>query len=171
MIKNLKKVIVANLLLGVTLSAATLEVVNQMIANASTPEEKQLLLCEREATEIFKDPQECIKAATIPKERALYTPYITYEDYQAGMWYNAGVIYGNIGEPIEEAKMYKKALELSPNKTSAHLNIGFLYYQGSGVEMNKYKAYEHWSIAAKQGNVIAQRNLDILCRESPWACK
>jgi len=25
--------------------------------------------------------------------------------------------------------------------------------------------------AAKQGEIIAQESLDILCKESPWACK
>lgn len=49
-----------------------------------------------------------------------------------------------------------------------------MYFAGKGVEKNKYKTYEHFSIAAKQGDEIAQvaqNYLDTLCRESPWACK
>ena len=37
--------------------------------------------------------------------------------------------------------------------------------------MNKIEAFNWWMKAAKRGHVDAQKNLDILCKESPWACK
>lgn len=171
MIENSKKVLVASLFLGVTLSASTLEDYNQLIASTNVPEAKQVFLCEREAVHIRKDPQECIKAAIIPKNRAVYGVATTYEDYQATMLVNASEIYKVNSEYIEAVKMLKKALKISPNYALPNLNMGVLYYLGQGVEMNKYKAYEYFSIAAKQGDENAQKGLDILCGESPWACK
>jgi TPR repeat protein len=46
-----------------------------------------------------------------------------------------------------------------------------MYYNGQGVKVNKTKAYELLLKAAKEGNSTAQENLDIVCKESPWACK
>ena len=46
-----------------------------------------------------------------------------------------------------------------------------MYYYGHGVNVDKFKTYELWLKAAKQGNSNAQGNLDILCKQSPWACK
>ena len=51
------------------------------------------------------------------------------------------------------------------------VNLGVKYHKGKGVPLNKIKAYELYLQAARQGNENAQRNLDILCKDSPWACK
>ena len=57
------------------------------------------------------------------------------------------------------------------NDFAAQSNLGLLYYTGQGVSINKFKAYELWEKAAKQGSSEAQYNLERLCKESPWACK
>lgn len=46
-----------------------------------------------------------------------------------------------------------------------------MYYQGQGLKQDKIKAYKYMMMAAKQGDVRAQSNLDFICNESPWACK
>jgi TPR repeat protein len=46
-----------------------------------------------------------------------------------------------------------------------------MYYLGQGVKKNKIKAYQYLMKSAQQGNSVAQNRLDILCKESPWACK
>ena len=94
-----------------------------------------------------------------------------YQGDTASMYYNAGNIYREIEDYSNEVKMYKKALEILPNYANANINLGLSYYFGKGIETNKIKTYEHWRIAAKQGDQSAQKNLDILCKESPWACK
>ena len=77
-------------------------------------------------------------------------------------------------------KNYKKAVPLYEEackhdnlkfNSEACYNLGLLYFYGKGVSKNYYKAYEYWIKAAKKGNTKAQHNLDILCREHPWACK
>jgi len=82
--------------------------------------------------------------------------------------------------------MYHKGLRVKQNYTKAVIlfkkacdgghawgcyNVGVMYYYGLGVPLNKIKVYQYWMKAAKQGDAEAQRNLDILCRESPWACR
>jgi len=88
--------------------------------------------------------------------------------------YNLGVLYDNGGYVVQQdhskaAKLYKKACNLGD--ATGCLNLGYLYAKGYGVSMNKFKAYKYWVKAAKQGNQQAQHNLDILCKQSPWACK
>lgn len=46
-----------------------------------------------------------------------------------------------------------------------------MYYMGQGVKKDKIKSYQYLLKAAKQGDSKAQNNLDILCKNSPWACK
>ena len=43
-----------------------------------------------------------------------------------------------------------------------------LYSESAG---DKLKAYEYFMKAARLGNTNAQKNLDIMCKQSPWACK
>lgn len=49
--------------------------------------------------------------------------------------------------------------------------LGLLYSRGDGINQDKIKAYQLWMKLAKQGNEKAQKSLDRLCKESPWACK
>lgn len=134
----------------------------------------QMLSCEEEASLTFKDPMLCVRAAQISLKEYDAMPvkgYSSYQKYSSAMYFNAGVIYNEIGDHSNKIKMYKKALEISPNYAPANLNLGIAYYLGKGVEKSLIKTYEHWRVAAKQDNQIAQNNLDVLCRESPWACK
>ena len=50
---------------------------------------------------------------------------------------------------------------------SAYLDVGVIYDE-TGDDLNGYKYYMK---AAKLGNLNAQKNLNIMCKESPWACK
>ncbi|MDY0117939.1 MAG: hypothetical protein RBR59_10195, partial [Sulfurimonadaceae bacterium] len=116
----------------------------------------------------------CIKAANFSKNEvptSIISVYKTYENYVAAMYYNAGVIYRNQNKRFDEVRIYQKILETTPDHSRTHLSLGFAYYSGEGISMNKYKAYEHWNIAAKQGDEGAQMALYLLCNESPWACK
>jgi tetratricopeptide (TPR) repeat protein len=200
MLKGVKSLIVASLFVGASLCSSTLEETNHIIANTKHPDLKQLIICDREWMHIGKNPQECLKAVDMllnskknlnskstyrsdvhdmPIEvMETWLPEVykqTDEEYiDSGVteaYVNAGVIYGQLKQHEREVQMYQKALEYDPNRASAHLNLGISYYFGQGVNINKINAYKHWKIAAKQGNSQAQKNLDILCRESPWACK
>ena len=51
---------------------------------------------------------------------------------------------------------------------SISYNTGQIYFFGQD---NKIKAYEYWYKAAKYGYKNGQKNLGILCKENPWACK
>ncbi len=78
------------------------------------------------------------------------------------------------GEGVKQD--YKEAVRLfslSANQgdSSAQFNLGNMYYNGESIKADKIKAYEWWLKAAKQGETNAQHNLDILCKQSPWACK
>ena len=71
---------------------------------------------------------------------------------------------------------YKKAIELyqkavDQGYSAAQTNLGTIYVMGRGVKKDKIKAYQYWIKSAKEGDTTAQNNLDILCKESPWACK
>lgn len=198
--KKLIKIMAVTVLMASSVGASTLEEFDDLIAKAKDPAYKQVLLCEREMSFKFKNPAECTKAVdlllemkkkttktsllrcehyALDKESCKFVIPDTYQktdneffdDFIAESYLNAGVVYGNIGDDANEVKMYKKALKISPNYLRANYNLGVAYYFGKGVETNKIKAYEHWKIAAKQGNQQAQKNLDILCSESPWACK
>ncbi len=46
-----------------------------------------------------------------------------------------------------------------------------MYYSRKGVKKDKINAYQLLIKGTKQGDEIAQNNLDILCEQSPWACK
>jgi len=51
------------------------------------------------------------------------------------------------------------------------LMLGLFYYGTEGLEQNKIMAYEWLLKAARNGNENAQELLDMLCSNSPWACK
>jgi TPR repeat protein len=56
-------------------------------------------------------------------------------------------------------------------KANAYLKIGYMYNTGQGGKKDKIKAYKYYMESAKLSNKDAQNNLDILCSESPWACR
>ena len=113
--------------------------------------------------------------------------YVKKEDYTKAIeWYEKAANKGypesqyNLGTMYDEGKGvkqdYKKAAEWYEKAAKnglalAQYNLGYMYAMGQGVELNKIKAYDYWIKSAKQGHSKAQNNLDILCKESPWACK
>ncbi len=181
------------------LEALTLEEADKIISEAKIPTTKQLFVCERESSFIYKDSQQCIKAAdmllemskkvtkssllrcellSISEENCKLMPDIYqktdkefFNEYIADSYFNAGIIYDKSMVYEKGVAMYKKAIEYNPNHILAHKNLGIRYYVGNGIAMDKYKAYEHVSIAAKQGDQNSQKALDVLCSQSPWACK
>lgn len=173
--KKLVKLMAVAVLAASSVGAITLEEYNELIPKVNNLPQKQILICMREKDYISSNPMECIKAAQISLKEYESTEargvYNSYQEYVTDMYFTAGVIYNKIRDYANEIKMYKKALGLLPNHIETHVNLGVTYYSGKGVETNKIKAYEHFSIAAKQGNQQAQKNLDILCGQSPWACK
>jgi len=65
---------------------------------------------------------------------------------------------------------YKKAAD--NGLASAQYALGLILINGQqGVALNKIIAYEYWVKAARQNHLKAQKGLDGLCKESPWACK
>ena len=79
-------------------------------------------------------------------------------------------------DSIEPSVMLKKAAELfekaaEQGNDSAQYRLGLMYFSGKGIPQNKIKAYEWYMKSARQGNTKAQDALDILCKESSWACK
>jgi len=86
---------------------------------------------------------------------------------------NLGLLYKN-GQGVEQSyttadKLFKK--DCDGGDAMGCNNLGSSYYNGQGVELNKIKAYQYYMKAAKKGNTNAQYNLDILCKQSPWACQ
>ena len=76
---------------------------------------------------------------------------------------------GDVNICIKSLALLKKNY---PNEKGAiHIttnHIGVLY---DNSEKNHLKAYEYFMKAAKLGNTVAQKNLDILCRQHSWVCK
>ena len=76
---------------------------------------------------------------------------------------------GNIQECIKAVRMIKQSSDKSDKKFLASElgNLGLMYHkQGDNL-----KAYKYYMEAARLGSTNAQRNLGIMCKESPWACK
>ena len=79
-------------------------------------------------------------------------------------------------DTTEPSVMLKNALELfeksaEQGNDSGQYHLGLMYLSGKGVPQDKIKAYEWYMKSARQGNTKAQDALDILCKESSWACK
>jgi TPR repeat protein len=172
--KKLIEIMVVGVLMVGSVEANTLEEFNEAITYSYNPIMKQALICEREASYLFKNPIECIKAAQISLKEyntLVDKPYGNFQEYTATMYSNAGSIYDDIKDYDNAIKMYKKALDISPNNILANINLGSSHYLGKGVDKNLIKTYEYFRVAAKQGDKDAQMRLLYLCEKSPWACK
>ncbi|MBW6488421.1 tetratricopeptide repeat protein [Sulfurimonas sp.] len=71
---------------------------------------------------------------------------------------------------------FKKAIE--QKSVGSMYNLGIVYYRGEGnVDVNKKLAYKYWmkcvdsDVSNPKAQEGCQKNLDILCNQSPWACK
>ena len=141
---------------------------------------QEVLKCEKEAgsRESLKTAtvQYCLNVIDILKDRNNRTD--KEQEYLAESYYNAGVIYGmglKYKKAKLEVKMYQKAIkhgscEYSDN-CSVKNNLAYSYHFGDGVSKNHIKAYELYKSALKNGNASAQKGLEQLCKQSPWACK
>jgi len=75
---------------------------------------------------------------------------------------------------------FKKAIEQKTEVVSlaSMCDLGVVYFNGEGnVAMNKKLAYKYWmecvnsDVSDPETQETCQKNLDILCKNSPWACK
>lgn len=78
----------------------------------------------------------------------------------------------HIGETYQYSyrKNYKKAAEwyqvaIKQGSVDAMLNLGILYYNGTGVDQDYKKAFELFSKPAEQGDALAQRTLAFCYRD------
>lgn len=55
--------------------------------------------------------------------------------------------------------------------SNAQSNLALLYYKGKGVNQSDREAAKLFLKSARQGNKQALKNFEILCENSPWACK
>ena len=81
---------------------------------------------------------------------------------------------GKIDVCLKAVKYIQKGYDLGILKNrkkefiaESYLNAGVIAYSSG----DKIKSYQYFIKAAKLGDTQAQKNLDILCKESPWACK
>lgn len=105
---------------------------------------------------------------------------------QALTWYKKSAKKGNINAQYNVASLYYKGVGIKKDyekaaywyekaalagDVSAMHNIGSMFLLGEGVKMNKILAFNYLLKAAKKSHYKAQKTLDILCKESPWACR
>jgi len=170
----MKKLIILSLLI-INIYAITLETMDKAIINAPEPL-KQSFKCQREVYFFKKtgNPNICIKASQAYSK--INNPN-NEEKEELGMgYYNAGIIYafGEKYKSYDKAfKMFKLAYDAGYGQytSSVIAKLGYFYWQGWGIKTNKILAYKYFLEAAKAGNQNAQTNLDIMCKQSPWACK
>ena len=174
--KNIIKLVsIFFLLITTNIYALTLETMDRAIINSSEPM-KQSFKCQREVKWFKKNgnPEICIKASKAYSK--IYNPNNEEKEELGRGYYNAGIMY-TFGEKYKDYKkafkMYKLSYESGYGEYSSSVmtKIGYFYRNGWGVDTNKILAYKYYLEAAKAGNQNAQGNLDLLCKESPWACK
>ena len=71
-------------------------------------------------------------------------------------------------------EMYKKSYdngECNFYECTSALNLGVLYYSGSGVNKNLALAHKYTKESAEKGNLDASKNLKYMCSENPELCK
>ena len=78
---------------------------------------------------------------------------------------------GDINECIKAVKMLQKLPNSNPDKAEFLKLAAFYTGQMAYYQADKLKAYKYWMLAAKNGYKNAQRNLSIMCKKDPWACK
>ncbi|MBE0515169.1 hypothetical protein [Sulfurimonas sp.] len=75
---------------------------------------------------------------------------------------------GNVNECLKSIELQKKNPNGKLNIAITYGNTGLLYDESVG---DKLKAYMYYMKAAKLGNTGAQKNLSLMCKQDPWACK
>ena len=79
--------------------------------------------------------------------------------HEQGLFYREG----RNGFPQDYTKaleLFRRAVDLG--NAEAYSNIGYLYWYGEGVEVDKKKARHHFELAAIKGNVVARHNLGVV---------
>jgi TPR repeat protein len=164
-------------------SRTSLEKFNRVVEKEQNPWIKQMLICEREWTFYAKtgDVNKCLKAADMVlalKGKNLSERELSFTsgndensiNKQASDYFNsAGLIYGEQGDFKNKIKMYEKAASLGSSIST--VNLGLAYHYGRGVQKNHIKAFEYYKKALQLGSPHAQNQIQMLCKESPWACK
>ena len=76
---------------------------------------------------------------------------------------------GNIQECIKAVRMLKQSSETKYKKYLPDMlsNLALMYDEHG----DDLKGYKYYMEGAKLGSITAQKNLSIMCKESPWACK
>ena len=101
----------------------------------------------------------------------------TRKKYIGESYFNAGIIYQYAEKKHKKAlQSYLKAYNVGycnyDDPCSVGRNIGYYYATGEGGnKMDKILAYKYFLESAKHGNEGSQRNLDFMCKNSPWVCK
>ncbi len=164
--KNL--IIISFIFITSNMYSVTLETINRAI-NKSTGSQQQTFRCNKIVLFDKKkgNPNICIKAT---KMKGIDKRNLGENYYNAGILYTFGEKYKDYKKAL---KMYKLSYDTGYSKYESGVisKIGYFYWKGWGVKTNKILAYKYFLEGAKIGNQNAQINLDILCKESPWACK
>jgi len=97
--------------------------------------------------------------------------------YISQSYLNAGILYQFSKKNQSDKKafeMYKKSYdngECNFYECTSALNLGVLYYSGSGVNKNLALAHKYTKESAERGNLDASKNLKYMCSETPELCK
>jgi tetratricopeptide (TPR) repeat protein len=84
-----------------------------------------------------------------------YDKVLELNPNDASAYYNRGLAYSNLGNYKLAILNYDRAIELNPKDADAYYNRGNAY---SRLGNSSY-AKEDWKIAAKLGNIFAQKSL------------
>ena len=76
----------------------------------------------------------------------------------------------DVNECLKSIELQKKNPNGQLSLSITYLNAGFIYDE-SGDDLNGYKYYMMSAKLGGEGGLQAQKNLNIMCKESPWACK
>lgn len=83
-----------------------------------------------------------------------------YNDPEAMNTVGSYYLRGKRGFPVDLSKaveMFQRASELG--SVEANNNLGNLYYNGEGVQMDKKKCIHYYQVAAMMGHEVARYNL------------
>ena len=93
----------------------------------------------------------------------------TTKTYTVKEQYEIGSAYYDKGNYQEAIKWYTKAAE--NGYTDAQSELGFMYLNGEGVDVNKTEAVKWLSLAGEKGDVLAQQALGDLYRNGDGVSK
>ncbi len=136
---------------------------------------KSILMCEKEATnhKDYGSTQVCIDSAKLYQKQKSLTP--EEKVFYGEAYYNAGMYtFGKKNKNYEKAyAMFLEAYKVGYGEETSDVihKLGYFTSNREGTEQHKILAYKYYLEAAKLGNINSQNALNLLCKESPWACK